>query len=270
MAAVLRKSLHDTRRTILWLAFGLGLYALFIMAYYPTVSKQGKKFDDLLKDYPKSIIAMVYQGDPADFSISNPGNWIGTEFMSWILLIIGALIIGQTFNALTNAERDGTLDLMLSFPVSRRTYLLGRIANTAILVLVVLTTCFLVFAASTFIWKEFDVSILRLAIGVYGAFFPLMVMAGFTTLLATTLPSSSRFAGPAAYLFMMGSYLVHSFSIAIDKLHPLRGIFLFHYYDASVLIRHGVRWGDWGLLAAVALIYFALAWWWFDKKELGV
>jgi ABC-type transport system involved in multi-copper enzyme maturation permease subunit len=270
MNATLRKALHDSRRTIMWLAIGLGSYALFIMAYYPSVVKQSAKFDDLLQSYPEGVIAMFYSGDVSEFSISDPGNWLNSEFMLWTLLMLGAMVIAQAFNSITNAERDGTLDLMLSFPVSRRAYLLGRIANTAITILATLTVCFLVFVLSTFLWSEFDVPLDRLALGVYGAFLPLMVVAGFTTLLTVIVPSSQHYAGPLAYLFLMGSYLIHTFSVAIDSLHPLRKVFLFHYYDASAVIRDGLPWGDWMLLAGVALLYMVLAWWLVDKKELGV
>lgn len=270
IAVTLRKALHDSRRTIQWLAIGLGLYALFIMGYYPTVLDQSEKFDDLLQSYPKEMIAMFYSGDVEDFSISDPGNWVHTEFMIWTLLILGAMVIAQAFNSITNAERDGTLDLMLSFPVTRRAYLLGRIANTAITILVVLAVCFVVFVLSTVIWPEIDLPLGRLALGVGGAFLPLMVVAGFTTLLSVIVPSSQHFAGALAYLFLMGSYLVHTFAVGIESLHPLQPVFLFHYYDLSTVIRDGVPWGDWALLAGVALAYFALAWWWVDKKELSV
>jgi len=270
MSATLRKALHDSRRTIIWLAIGLGSYALFIMAYYPTVLDQAAKFDDLLQSYPKQVIAMFYSGDVEDFSIGDPGNWLSTEFMIWAMLILGAMVIAQAFNTITNAERDGTLDLMLSFPVTRRAYLLGRIANMAITILVTLTACFAIFVLSTVLWPEIDLPFGRLALGVYGAFLPLMVVGGFTTLLTVIVPSSQHYAGPLAYLFLMGSYLVHTFAVGIDSLRQRRGLFFFHYYDLSGVFRDGVPWGDWAPLAGVALLYFALAWWWVDNKALGV
>ena len=270
VAAVLRKALHDSRRMILWLAIGLGLYALFIMAYYPTIIDQSEKYDELLESYPKEMLAMFYSGDPAELSFSEPGNWVHGEFMLWTELIMGAMVIAQAFNSVTNAERDNTLDVMLSFPVSRRAYLVGRILNTAITILLVLTACFLVFVASKYLWPEFDVSLWRLALGIYGAFLPLMVVAGFTYLLATVVPSSRHFAGALAYLFLMGSYLVYSFALAIDKLHVLQPVFLFDYYNSGLTIREGADLPRWGVLAAVALAYIALAWWRVDKKELVV
>ncbi len=173
-------------------------------------------------------------------------------------------------SALTNAERDHGLDMLLSLPISRRDYLLGRMLNTVILLLAVLTALFVTFVVSSVIWSEFDVGIGELALGVYGAFFPLVVVAMFVYMLATLVPSSRRFAGPVAYLFLVGSYLLHSFSGAVDQLKDTRSLYLFDYYNAGDIIRNGVTITDWLLLLAVALVYFAVAYWRVDRKELGV
>ena len=61
-----------------------------------------------------------------------------TEFASYSVLILGAIIISQAFNAFSNAERDYTMDMLLSLPVSRRHYLLGRLLNTAAVMALVL------------------------------------------------------------------------------------------------------------------------------------
>jgi ABC-type transport system involved in multi-copper enzyme maturation permease subunit len=268
--AVFRKALYDSRKTILWLAIGLGLYVVALMSFYPTLTKDAEKFDELIQSYPKGLISMIYQGDIADFQISNPGMFIQTEFMTWLLLIIGAIGIGQVFNAFTNAERDGSMDMFLSLPVSRRSYLIGRVLTTALMVLVVLTAMFLAFCLASVLWPVFDVNIGYLALGIYGAFWPLMVIISFSYLLAAVVPSSKHFAGPVAYLFMIGSYLIYSFSGSVKTLSEIRPLFLYHYYSAADSINHGVNLGDWGILAVVSLVYLVLAWWFVDRKELGV
>ncbi len=270
MAPVLAKAFHDSRRSMFWLAFGFGLYVLFIMAFYPSIVDQSAEMDKLIKSYPKELLGMFYSGDIEDFSVSEPGGYVYTQFLLWEELILGSIVIAHAFNAVTNAERDGTLDVMLSLPVSRRRYLLARIANTTLVVLVVLASSWAVLAVSTLIWPEFDVSILRLAEGVIGTALPIMVVTGFTYALATFLPSSARFAGPLAYLFLMGSYLIFSFASALDQLKPLKPVFFFDYFDGGEVIRAGIDVGNWALLLAVTAVYIALAWWRIDKKELGV
>ncbi|MBN1679040.1 MAG: ABC transporter permease subunit [Anaerolineae bacterium] len=270
MTAVFRKAARDARRMMLWTGIIFAIYGLFVMAFYPSMVEQSEQLDELLESYPKEMMSMFYGGDVEDLSVSEPGNYVNSQFTLWVVLVMGALVIAQVFNSITNAERDGTLDVMMSLPVSRRAMLLGRFANTALTILVVLTFSLLAFVASTFIWPEFDVSIGRLVFAFYGAFFPVMVIAGFTYLLAAVIPSSKRLVGPLAYLFLMGSYLIHAFSLFIDELSPIRPLMLFDYYNAGEVIRHGVNIGDTVILGAVALVYFTLAWWLIDHKELGV
>ena len=73
--------------------------------------------------------------------------------------------------------------------------------------------------------------------------------------------------------------------LALDRIRPLarviqqvvkrlpfniRPLLLFDYYDVNALIKQGFNWGDAALLTAVGLLYGAVAWWFVDKKELGV
>jgi ABC-2 type transport system permease protein len=270
MAVILRKALRDSRRSTLWLALGLSAYVLFLMAFYPAMVKQSADMDKLIQSYPKEMLSLMYSGDIEDFSVSDPGTFVQVEFSTWMLLILGAIVIGQAFNAFTNAERDGTMDMLLSLPISRRNLLWGRVVNTVVMLLVVLTASFLAFVLATVLWSEFDVEIGNLALGIYSMIFPLMVIASFTYLLATLVPSSKRFAGALAYLFMVGSYLLHGFSGAVDQLKGIRPLMLFDYYNAGDIIRHGVNITDWLLLGAVTVVYLAGAWWAVERKELSV
>lgn len=270
LMAVFRKAFHDSWRVTFWLSVVSVAYVLLIMVFYPSMIDQSAEMDKLLNAYPKEMMQAFYGGDVEDLSISEPGNYIQSQFITWMELMMGAIVIVQAFNAFTNAERDGTLDVMMSLPVSRRQYFLGRVANSASVMLIWLAACWVPLWLSTYIWPQFDVSPVRLALGVFGLFWPLMVVAGFGYLLAAVVPSSKHFAGPLAYLFLMGSYILYMFAVTIEKLNGFKPVFLFHYYNGGQTIRSGADWGDWALLGAVGLVYFALAWWRIDKKEFGV
>ncbi|MEW6580901.1 MAG: ABC transporter permease subunit [Chloroflexota bacterium] len=270
MAAIFRKAFRDSRRSTLWLSIGFGLYVFFIMAFYPSIKDQADEWQKLIDSYPEGVLAMFYGEDMADFDMTEPGTWVQTEFGSYSVLILGAIVIAQAFNAFTNAERDGTLDMLLSLPVSRRRYLLGRALNTAVVMALVLAACLAGFLASMLIWPEFDASVVNLALSMVGAFLFLMVVAGYTYLLAVAVPSSRRFAGAIAYLLLIGSFLVYGFSAVVDALEPIQPLLLQHYFNMGTVIRDGAQLGDWAVMAVTALIYFALAWWLVDRKELGV
>jgi ABC-type transport system involved in multi-copper enzyme maturation permease subunit len=270
VAAVFRKAFHDSSRVVFWAAVISFLYVLLIMVFYPSMIEQSEELDKLMESYPKEMMLAFYGGDVEDLSVSDPGNYIQSQFITFMQLGMGAFVIVQAFNAFTNAERDGTLDVMLSLPITRRAYLVGRIMNTVACTLALLAACWVPLWLSTYIWPEFDVSPVRLALGIFGAFWPIMVVAGFAYLLAVTVPSSRHFAGPFAYLFLMGSYILYMFAVTIENLNVFKPVFLFHYYSGGEIIREGVDVSKWLLLGGVALVYLALAWWRVDDKELGV
>lgn len=269
ISAVFRKAFRDSRRGLIWLSVGLGVYILFVMTFYPTLVDQADEFNDLLNSYPDEMLGMIY-GDTGDIDISAPGTFVHTYFASYGVIIIGVSVMVQAFNAVTNAERDGTLDVMLSLPISRRNYLVGRFLSTAASMLAVLTACFLVFFVSSLLWPIFDISAVDLAAGIYGAFFPLMVVAAFAYMLAAVVPSRMHIVGPVSYLFFIGSYLVYGFSAAVETLSDIKPLLLFDYYNVGEIVREGVNLGDWALLTVVALVYAGIAWWRIDHKELGV
>jgi ABC-type transport system involved in multi-copper enzyme maturation permease subunit len=270
LIAVFRKAFHDSWHMTFWMSAVMVAYVLLIMVFYPSMVDQSAEMNKLIQSYPKQMLQAFYGGDVQDLSISEPGNYVQSQFTTWIQLVLGAIVVVQAFNAITNAERDGTLDLMMSLPISRRQYFLGRVANSAAVMLIILAVCWVLFWLSTYIWPQFDVSPVRLALGTFGMFWPVMVVGGFAYMLAAVVPSSKHFAGALCYLFLLGSYILYMFAVTITKLSSFKPVFLFHYYSEGEIIRSGVNWGNWALMAAVALVYFVVAWWRIDKKEFGV
>lgn len=271
MVAVFKKALRDSRRSIFWLSLALGLYGLLIVSFYPSIKAQEEQFEDIMEAYPEEMFAVFYgEKDASQISITEPGSFLQVEYALWMVLILGIIVIWQAFSAFTNAERDGTLDLMLSFPISRRRYLLARAASTALMTLVVLTACYAGLLIASMIWSEFDVTPVQLAAAVYGAFFLLMVVASFTYLVVTLVPSSRKFIGGLMYFLFFGSYLLHGLSALSDSLVRVQPYLLFDYYKAGELIKEGADPAEWLGLAATALVFLGLAYWQVERKELGV
>lgn len=271
MIAVFRKAFRDSRRTVLWVSVGLAAYALFIMAFFPTIYDRQEDFAELLDAYPQEIMSMISGGmDMTDFNLADPASFLQVYLGVYVVLILGALVMVQAFNALTNAERDGTMDLTLSLPVSRRDMLLGRLANTAVGVLIALTVLFIFVAAASQVVEGFDINLGRTAVAIYTMFLIIMAQACFTYMLASIVPSSKRWAGAVAYALFFGSYLIVSFSSSIESLRDFMPLFIFDHYQLAEIVRQGLKLGDVIFLAAVALITAGIAWWQIDRKEMGV
>jgi ABC-2 type transport system permease protein len=270
MAVTFRKAFFDSRKGVLWLVIGLATYSIMMMSFYPTLVAQSAELDEMIQKMPRQLIGMFYSGDLDEFSVSDPGVFLQGRYMLWALIILGVTVSSQAFSAFINAERSGTLDLMMSLPVSRRAYLLGRIVTTALTVLAVLVVSLAIFIGFGLFMDEWTLSVRQQTEAILAAFFPVMVIAGFAYMVNALVPSSKRFGGGLVYLFVFGAYLVHSFSVTVNELAPIRQLLLYDYYDAGRITREGLDPGHLALLSAVALAYFGIAYWRIEKKELGV
>jgi ABC-2 type transport system permease protein len=271
MSAVFKKTLRDSRRSMMWLSIGLGLYALMMISFYPSILEQREQMQELIDSYPKAMMGLMGGGtDVENLDFTRPGTYVHVEFMNWAVLILGVMLIVQCFNHFTNAERDGSMDMMLSLPVSRRTYLLACIAKSVVLTLVVLTASYIGLFLGSLIWTEFDIQVIDLALGIYGAFFLLMVVVGFTYLLVAIVPSSQRFVGGVVYLLFVGSFLLYGLSTAVEGLDAIQPLMIFKYYNPGAIIEGDLEITHWIILSITALTFFGAAYWVVDRKELGV
>lgn len=269
MWAVLQKAIYDSRRTAFWLSVGLGLYAIFVVSLFPSIAKNADSYKEMVESMPKEFTGL-FGGDAASLDLASPAGFISIEFFIWTVLILGAVVIIQAFNAVTNAERDGTLDVMMAFPVSRRDVLIARFLNTLLTLLVVLTVIFLCLWLSTALWDEFALSFGELARMSYGPLLILLPYATFCYALACTVPSSKRWAGTLAYTLFFGMYFIHGLAGVSDSLKSLQPFLLFDYYNATQIANEGVAGVKVVVMTALTAVFGGLAWWQIDQKELGV
>jgi ABC-2 type transport system permease protein len=270
MYAVFQKAFRDSRRTSIGLAIAMGLYALMTVSFYPSILEQEEELNEYLQNAPSGVLEFAYGKSIEEIDIADPGGYIHSQFTIFMLLIVGAILIYQAFNAITNEERNGAMDVLLSLPITRREMFLGRFLNSLVTGLIILTGSYLGFAAGTVAFPSFDVDLLNMAFGIYSSFLVLLVVAGFAYLVAVFIPSRMKFAGWVAYLFLIGSYLFYSLSLVVEDTEAIRPIFLFYYYHTGDVMNGDINWGGWGLLILVALVYSGLAWWQIDRKEIAV
>jgi ABC-2 type transport system permease protein len=266
MWAVFEKALYDARRTILWVSVGLAAFGLLVAGLYPSFADQADDLEEVYQSMPDEIVGLV----GGNLDVSNPVVFINLEYVLWSVLIVGAVVMIQAFNAVTNAERNGTMDIMLAFPISRRDLLLGRYLNTLATILIILTSVFLTILVSSLLWSEIDIPIGDMLIMVYGALIILVPHATFTSALTTLIPSSKRWAGAIAYTLFFGMYIIHGIANGNPDLSQIQPFLLFDYYNGVEFARDGVELATIVVMAAITIVFAGLAWWRIDEKELGV
>ena len=270
MQPLIRKFVRDSRKTLIWTAIGVGVYVALIMTFFPTIAAQGDQFNEILETYPEEIVATFYAGDIADFKIDDPAIFLQTEAVIWIILIMGGMITQQVLGGTINAERENKMDLLLSLPVSRREILMGRVINSAILALVGLTAIFLPVALVQPFMDSFHIAPDRLALGIYTGFFLLMVQASLTFALTSISPAYTRWAGPLAFTYFFGAYLLMAFAPSIDWIDAISPLFVFKYYNMADVINNGLDVTNVLVMVVVIMALLGVAFWRFDEKDIAV
>jgi ABC-2 type transport system permease protein len=108
-------------RGAIYLSVGLSVYALLIVAFYPSVAESGVDFDAYIESFPPAVRAA--------FNIQALGTvegFLAAEFyqFAWVLLL-GLYAAYAAGSSVASAIEDGRIELVLAAPISRTRYLLG-------------------------------------------------------------------------------------------------------------------------------------------------
>ena len=119
--SVFRRTLYSLRWQVIAYGLGLALIAMMDTYIYPSYAGQLANME-----LPESMKALL---GGADYGTGR--GFLGAEFFSWVppLLVVFGVMAGTS--ALAGEEANGTLDLLLAQPISRRQLLLSKVAAIA-------------------------------------------------------------------------------------------------------------------------------------------
>jgi ABC-2 type transport system permease protein len=125
--------IRDRRRTILYWILGIGVFVFFTIAFYPAIKDQ-PTFDDAFKDASPSVKELI----GAAQGLTTPVGYLHSQFFSSMLPILLLVFgIGVGARAIAGAEDDGTLELLLANPVTRRRVAVERYLSAIAQVVIV-------------------------------------------------------------------------------------------------------------------------------------
>ncbi len=255
---IVRKTLRDLRWQVLGWGAGLAGLAAMLVLLYPAIAEQ----------FAGVEIENIGFGEIQDFS--DPREFFQVEFFTWspVLMTVFAVIVGGRL--LAGEEGAGTLELLLSQPLARRTLFLGKVAGVGVASAGIVVLAGLGFAV-TAPWVDLrgELTPLELAVAPL-ALLPFTWFAVAATLLAATLTPGR---GRAAALMTGAAFVAYALNITADLVPSLEWLhFLTPYYysDAQRVLTGGVVWWHQAALLAAALASAALALAAFERREIGV
>jgi len=227
---VLRLDLTLRRRSTVGYTVGMALYTLAVVALYPSF-KNTTSLDSLAKSSAAALFGV-------EGPLTSPGGWLnGNIYGNLLPLIMLLLTIGYGAACLAGQDEDGTLALIATLPIGRRTIVLQKasamLAQAVALALGV-TVCVLVGPAFQ----------LHVGIGPLIGVTVTSVFLGLTFGLITMAIGASG-AGRGAALgvgatIAAASYLLSSLATSIHWLRPVRYISAFYWSVGNNQISHGV------------------------------
>jgi len=263
MMTIFRYTLRRFRGQILGWGIALALFGVLLVSMYDMIAAEQEQFEELLKVYPPELTA--FMGDISSFA--TPEGFVSIEFFSFMPLILGIFGVLMGSGLLVSDEEKGTLDLIMAYPVSRTALFMGRLLAFVTAAVAILVITWLGFVVSM-TWSSMDIGWGRIWLPMLSLLAELLLFGTMSLLLSMVSPSR-RLAATAAGLLLVASFFITGLAKINEDLEPVAKLSPLNYYQAQDAF-HALD-GAWlaGLLAA-AVLFAALAWWCFQRRDIRV
>lgn len=248
LRSVLLKSLRDRRRSFAWWTLGLVGLVTLMVAVYPTV-RDNPELDKLVEEYPEALKAFIAFGGAVDYT-SGVG-YLGSELFSFMVpLLFIICAVGHGAGAIAGEEERGTLDLLLSNPVTRRRLALEKTAAMALELVglgAVLWVALWVGAAIV----GMDVSAGHLAAATASAALLALAFGAIAFMIGAAAPHRALAIGVAT-AGAVAAYLVNGLAALVEALEAPQKASPFYHYAVGDPLRQGLALDHSLFLVAIA------------------
>jgi ABC-2 type transport system permease protein len=261
---VLAQGLRDRRRSLVWWSLGVAIYIAMISAVWPSI-QNAPSMTGLMDQLPQALLDFM---GASDYSLSTGAGYVSGELFGFMIpIFILILTIGAGAAAVGGAEDRGTLDLLLSHPISRRRVVL----ESAALVAVEAVAFGIVIVVSLAIANplaDLSIQFIHLVGAVVGIVL-LGILFGWMAL-AIGAATGSRGLG-LAIPGTLGAltYLAGNLSGLVHFLHWSKWISPFWYATNGSPLVHGYVWWHALVLAGAAAVLLGIGALEFDRRDLG-
>jgi ABC-2 type transport system permease protein len=264
---MLRRVLVDRRRSAMWWAIGMVSAVATIVGLWPSVKDQAD-LEDLASNLPQGVRALFGMED--GISLSSAAGYLQGRLFSLVLpVLLVVFAIGLGARTIGGAEEDGTLQLVVVAPVTRRRVALERLVAANVLVLGLTAIGFVTTVGVGAAVGVFDdVSVARTAIDTLAV----AELALLFLSLAFAAGAATGRRGPAlsvASAVAVGGYVLHGLAAAAPAIEPLRVLSPWWWFLDRNLLVHDPTFLSLGLpaLLSIALVVYGV--WAYERRDLS-
>lgn len=264
---LLRRSFADKRISIGVYAAGIAGYAVIILAIWPSLKENLATLQQLWESYPESI-RKAFGGENMQFASFD--GFLSVEYFSqmWPIIMI-AFTVSIATGAIAAEIEKGTMELLLSQPVTRRAVFFTRYLffELGLIILIAASIAPVAVGAPMVGGDISNVALLSF-------FLPSFLF--YTAIGSVTFAFSVLFSSRGRAIFLSLGLVI--FSYALDILAKINDTFsnfhflsIFKYWDPYRYL-HGPdwAWGDLAVLVAISLVSTAFSVWWFERRDIAV
>lgn len=242
-----RAALRRGRVGVIVRSLSLAALVAAVVAFYPSI-KGDVSLDESIRDLPEAVRAFL-----GSASIISPVGYLTSRVFAWLVpFVLISFTVSRGAAAIAGEEEQHTLNLVLAYPVARRSALLQRLSAMTIELAVVALAVWVPLVALT------GVSDIDIGIGYQtAAVVEMSVLAltyGAIALAVGAATGKRSFAlGFGTGVAAVG-YVISTLARVVDVLKPLRPITIWHWYDGHQPLTDGLDVVDTGLLILLAVV----------------
>jgi len=260
------KGMRDQRRSLsIWVA-SIVAYVLMMCALFPSVRRSAPDMEAYIKNMPEAL-RHAFMGESTDYGSAT--TYLNGELFSFMSpLFVMIFGIGLAVGQIAGEEENGTLSLLLAYPVSRGRLLLQKLGVLATGV-AALCAAHLAAVAVGDALVGLDLSLGR----TLGAHVSLLLLGLSVATVAFAVGAATGRRGVAiAAGAAIGAvaYLLNIIARMVESLGWLRDVSLFHYYGGAEPLRLGLRPAYAAVLLAVTVGAALVAWFSFERRDVHV
>lgn len=212
-------------------------------------------------DFIKGLLGGAYD-------LSTPAGWLSAELLPLIGPII-FIVFGVSFasSSLIGEEEQGTLDLLLTNPINRRSVFLQKffaMTDSLVVIGVVFWVGNIIGTSSA----NMGLSILSLGEVSFSLVLLGLLFGTFTLSLGALTGKSGLSTGLVSAIGVV-SYLLDSMAEIVSGLETFRPVSVFHYYGGGDILSNGIDFDNVGVLLAGTVVLFAVGIYGFQRRDIG-
>ena len=264
MHPISRWTIWQRRTALFWWLVGIVALIAITIAIYPSFRDQGQQLNQSFSNLNGTVKSLIT--DARD--LFSPVGYLSSQLYYLTLpIMLSILAIGLGSSLLAREEDSGTLELLLSRPISRGRFLAGK-AWAGFVIMMDVGLAALATTAIACRLAHLDVP----SINVIQASFMCLLLATLFGAIAFTITTLGRARSASiaiATAVAFGGYIISSLAGTVDWLRIPAKAFPYHYYQPSQILTGHFRWQNAAGFVAATAVLALISYMSFKKRDLN-